>query len=125
MWIDREARKGNPVPSDHAPLLIDIERFRLFIRCRLVFGGAANRGARAEGGLVAELPPQTLDVRPQCPVIELHGQFAAIRKNSVRSAEADHPHFPPVINAPRMYQQSCAMRFYCVPCPPGDISRTG
>jgi exodeoxyribonuclease-3 len=23
--IDREARKGKPVPSDHAPLLIDLD----------------------------------------------------------------------------------------------------
>ena len=27
MWaeIDREARKGKPVPSDHAPLVIDVD----------------------------------------------------------------------------------------------------
>jgi exodeoxyribonuclease III len=24
--IDREARKGKPVPSDHAPLVIDLDR---------------------------------------------------------------------------------------------------
>ena len=27
MWaeIDREARKGKPIPSDHAPLLVDVD----------------------------------------------------------------------------------------------------
>jgi exodeoxyribonuclease-3 len=24
--IDREARKGKPIPSDHAPLLIDVDQ---------------------------------------------------------------------------------------------------
>lgn len=36
--IDREARKGKPLPSDHAPLVIGIDS----VRCQLGFGEVAN-----------------------------------------------------------------------------------
>ena len=46
--IDREARKGKPLPSDHAPLVIDIDSPGHSVRCRLGFSGFANCGAPTE-----------------------------------------------------------------------------
>ena len=49
--IDREARKGKPVPSDHAPLVIDLDEPGHAVRPRLGGLGRALRRApgRAEG----------------------------------------------------------------------------
>ena len=44
--IDREARKGKPIPSDHAPLVIDLDAPGLRVRRRLGGGRGAHRGAR-------------------------------------------------------------------------------
>jgi exodeoxyribonuclease-3 len=47
--IDREARKGKPIPSDHAPLVIDIDQpGRLFDAGWE--GAAARIAARADKG---------------------------------------------------------------------------
>ena len=47
--IDREARKGKPIPSDHAPLVIDLDAPGCRVRRRLVLRGRAHRRpARAD-----------------------------------------------------------------------------
>ena len=46
--IDREARKGKPIPSDHAPLVIDVDGPGCALRRGLGVGRGAHRGpARA------------------------------------------------------------------------------
>ena len=42
--IDREARKGPPVPSDHAPVVVDLDEQGDAVRCRL--GRGTRRGSR-------------------------------------------------------------------------------
>jgi exodeoxyribonuclease-3 len=48
--IDREARKGKPIPSDHAPLVIDLDDAGARVRRRLGLADeriAARRGRTA------------------------------------------------------------------------------
>ena len=52
--IDREARKGKPVPSDHAPLFVDLDTPGRAGRRRLGVGRGAHR--RAPGALSPAAP---------------------------------------------------------------------
>ena len=52
--IDREARKGPPIPSDHAPLTIDLDKPGQAVRPGL--GRRAQADRLANEGLTEELP---------------------------------------------------------------------
>ena len=51
--IDREARKGKPIPSDHAPLVIDLDEPGPPVRRRLGGGRGAHRGPLGRSALVS------------------------------------------------------------------------
>ena len=51
--IDREARKGKPIPSDHAPLVLDLDERWRAVRRGLGGSGRADRGPRRRQAEVA------------------------------------------------------------------------
>ena len=55
--IDREARKGKPIPSDHAPLVIDVDAPGPPVRRRLGLGRGPHRRAAPEGLMAFPLEP--------------------------------------------------------------------
>ena len=81
--IDREARKGKPIPSDHAPLLIDIDAARPSARRRLGLGRKphrANAQASVDGALMAfpiepPVPPMLAKLADGAPA----GRRVAVR----------------------------------------------
>ena len=61
--IDREARKGKPIPSDHAPLVLDLDEPGVPFDPGLGRCGSANRRSRRHPARAdrADRPPERLD----------------------------------------------------------------
>ncbi len=64
--IDREARKGNPLPSDHAPLVIDLPApTRMPVRRRVSGRRGAHRGPPGAGPVSARLTTPSRRTLPE------------------------------------------------------------
>ena len=124
--IDREARKGPPIPSDHAPVVIDLDEQGQGVRRRLGRGDGADRGPDAAGQPQEPGPgPVRRGARGE-EALELTSAAARGRRASADDHDPRHPaHEPgrrPDVQHPVLLADDLDL---VAPVEPADLARTG